>query len=167
MRGLEYVHSFPCKLFSHIAMQLSSERKDPMEILEAYNSTHLVISGNSSHLAPWHAKLGFRNGPCISTLHHLNGDGGPVAAMAIVIIKVSTAARPSLFMHTELYFRLTQWHSSNSLKMRMGPRLVKVRAMRMKRTALMNNGGCVVALITLIHSPLCINSHDGRSRRPN
>ncbi|KAF7972587.1 hypothetical protein HWV62_17384, partial [Athelia sp. TMB] len=72
--------------------RLSSERKDPMEILEAYNSTHLVISGNSSHLAPWHAKLGFRNGPCISTLHHLNGDGGQVAAMAIVIIKAYPVA---------------------------------------------------------------------------
>lgn len=60
-----------------------------MEVLDAYNSTRLVISGNSSHLAPWHAKLGFQRGPCISTLHHLNGDGGPVAVMAIVIIKVT------------------------------------------------------------------------------
>ncbi|KZP25285.1 hypothetical protein FIBSPDRAFT_820691 [Athelia psychrophila] len=72
--------------------RLSSERKDPMEILEAYNSTHLVISGNSSHLAPWHAKLGFRHGPCISTMHHLNGDGGAIAAMAIVIIKAYPVA---------------------------------------------------------------------------
>jgi len=59
-----------------------------MEILDAYNSTRLVISGNSSHLAPWHAKLGFHTGPCISTLNHLNGDGGSVAVMAIAVIKV-------------------------------------------------------------------------------
>jgi breast cancer 2 susceptibility protein len=64
-----------------------------MEILDAYNSTRLVISGNSSHLAPWHAKLGFQTGPCISTLHHLNGDGGHVAVMAIVVIKVSCFIR--------------------------------------------------------------------------
>jgi hypothetical protein len=59
-----------------------------MEILDAYNSTRLVISGNSSHLAPWHAKLGFQTGPYISTLNHLNGDGGVVAVMAIVVVKV-------------------------------------------------------------------------------
>jgi len=59
-----------------------------MEILDAYNSTRLVISGNSSHLAPWHTKLGFQTGPCISTLNHLNGDGGLVAVMAIAVIKV-------------------------------------------------------------------------------
>jgi breast cancer 2 susceptibility protein len=60
-----------------------------MEILDAYNSTRLVISGNSSHLVPWHAKLGFQMAPCISTLHHLNGDGGFVAVMAITVTKVS------------------------------------------------------------------------------
>lgn len=68
--------------------RLASERKDPMEILDAYNSIRLVISGNSSHLASWHTKLGFQTGPCISTLNHLNGDGGLVAVMAVVVIKV-------------------------------------------------------------------------------
>lgn len=72
------------------ALQLSSERKDPSEVLEAYNSTKLVIFGNSSHMAPWHAKLGFQKGPCISTLHSLTADGGVVSAMDLVVIKVST-----------------------------------------------------------------------------
>ncbi|KAJ8523365.1 hypothetical protein ONZ45_g224 [Pleurotus djamor] len=67
--------------------RLSSERKDPMEILEAYNSVKLVISGNSSHLAPWHAKLGFQQGPFVSTLHSLTHDGGHVAVMDVVITK--------------------------------------------------------------------------------
>jgi breast cancer 2 susceptibility protein len=71
------------------ASQLSSERKDPSEILEAYNSIKLVLSGNSSHLMPWHAKLGFRIGPCISTLHSLTGDGGVIACMDLVVIKAS------------------------------------------------------------------------------
>ncbi|KAF5385395.1 hypothetical protein D9615_001242 [Tricholomella constricta] len=71
---------------------LSSERKDPSEVLEAYNSVKLVISGNSSHLAPWHAKLGFSPGPCISTLHSLTPDGGMVAAMDIVVVKTHPIA---------------------------------------------------------------------------
>jgi breast cancer 2 susceptibility protein len=70
-------------------LQLSSERKDPSEVLEAYNSTKLVIYGNSSHIAPWHAKLGFQIGPCISTLHSLAADGGVISAMDLVVIKVS------------------------------------------------------------------------------
>ncbi|GLB35844.1 putative BRCA2, oligonucleotide/oligosaccharide-binding, domain 1 [Lyophyllum shimeji] len=71
---------------------LSSERKDAAEVLEAYNSVKLVISGNSSHMAPWHAKLGFTSGPCISTLHSLTQDGGMVAGMDIVVVKAHPIA---------------------------------------------------------------------------
>ncbi|KAH7910924.1 hypothetical protein BJ138DRAFT_1113634 [Hygrophoropsis aurantiaca] len=67
--------------------KLDSERKDPSEILEAYASNVLLISGNSSHLAPWHSKLGFQAGPFISTLNSLTPDGGTVAVMAVDIIK--------------------------------------------------------------------------------
>lgn len=63
-----------------------------MEILEAYNSIKLVLSGNSSHMAPWHAKMGFQLGPFVSTLHSLTPDGGTVAVMDIVVIKVSVPA---------------------------------------------------------------------------
>ena len=59
-------------------------------MLEAYNSTMLVISGNSSNMAPWYAKLGFQMGPCVSTLHSLSADGGTVTAMDLVVIKVRT-----------------------------------------------------------------------------
>ncbi|RDB29022.1 Breast cancer type 2 susceptibility [Hypsizygus marmoreus] len=72
--------------------RLSSEKKDPAEVLDAYTSTKLILSGNSSHLAPWHAKLGFRNGPCISTLHSLTCDGGVVAAMDVVVVKTHPVA---------------------------------------------------------------------------
>ena len=90
-----------------------------MEILDAYNSTRLVISGNSSHLAPWHAKLGFQMGPCISTLNHLNGDGGSVAVMAITVIKVSV----TIHLHVWFGFLSHNWRhihllSSSSLKKR-------------------------------------------------
>ncbi|KAF8078944.1 hypothetical protein FPV67DRAFT_1663611 [Lyophyllum atratum] len=71
---------------------LSSEKKDASEVLDAYNSVKLVISGNSSHMAPWHAKLGFTSGPCISTLHSLTPDGGTVAAMDFVVVKTHPIA---------------------------------------------------------------------------
>ncbi|CAA7264792.1 unnamed protein product [Cyclocybe aegerita] len=72
--------------------KLSTQKKDPMEILEAYNSTALVLTGNSSHLMPWHAKLGFTAGPCVSTLHSLTSDGGLVAALDFVIIQTYSVA---------------------------------------------------------------------------
>ncbi|KAI6120654.1 hypothetical protein EDD16DRAFT_1705577 [Pisolithus croceorrhizus] len=69
------------------AAKLSSQRKDGSEILEAYDSTTLVINGNSSHMAPWHAKLGFQKTPFIATLNSLTPDGGNVAVMVVEIIK--------------------------------------------------------------------------------
>lgn len=61
-------------------------------MLEAYDNTKLVLSGNSSQLMPWHAKLGFQHGPCISTLHSLSPDGGCVAVVDIVVVKVRQAS---------------------------------------------------------------------------
>ena len=37
---------------------------------------------------PWHTKLGFTTGPCVSTLNHLSPDGGVVTALDFVITKV-------------------------------------------------------------------------------
>ncbi|KAJ3508616.1 hypothetical protein NLJ89_g5662 [Agrocybe chaxingu] len=54
--------------------KLSTQKKDPMEILEAYNSTALVLTGNSSHLMP------------------LTSDGGLVAALDFVVIKTYSVA---------------------------------------------------------------------------
>lgn len=45
---------------------------------------------------PWHFKLGFTRGPCISTLHKLNADGGVVAALDFVIVKVRCSRLISL-----------------------------------------------------------------------
>ncbi|KAH9486281.1 Breast cancer type 2 susceptibility protein-like protein [Psilocybe cubensis] len=77
--------------------KLETERKEPMEILDAYNSTKLVFAGNSSHLMPWHAKLGFMRGPCISTLHSLTPDGGIVTALDFVITQVHAIAFIEMF----------------------------------------------------------------------
>jgi len=71
-----------------VGARLDSERKDPMEILEAYNSVKLVLSGNSSHLAPWHAKLGFTKSFGVVTMHSLTADGGLVPLMDLAVLKV-------------------------------------------------------------------------------
>ncbi|KAF7303152.1 hypothetical protein MKEN_01278900 [Mycena kentingensis (nom. inval.)] len=75
-----------------VGAQLSNQRKDPQEILEAYNSTKLVISGNSAHLVPWHCKLGFRGAPWVATMRSLTADGGTVPALDVVLLKVYPVA---------------------------------------------------------------------------
>ncbi|KAL0068623.1 hypothetical protein AAF712_004339 [Marasmius tenuissimus] len=72
--------------------RLDSERKDGVEVLEAYTSCKLILNGNSSHLAPWHAKLGFQSGPFIATLRSLTPDGGMVPVMDLVVTKVIAIA---------------------------------------------------------------------------
>ncbi|KAG6814155.1 hypothetical protein H0H92_002150 [Tricholoma furcatifolium] len=71
---------------------LLSDKKDGSEVLDSYSSVKLVLSGNSSHMAPWHAKLGFNPGPCISSLRSLTPDGGTVAAVDIVVVKTHPIA---------------------------------------------------------------------------
>ena len=68
--------------------QLVSDRKEPSEILEAYDSVKLGLSGNSTHLVPWHAKLGFRRCASLCTLSSLTSDGGNIAMMKLRVEKV-------------------------------------------------------------------------------
>ncbi|RPD82278.1 hypothetical protein L226DRAFT_607431 [Lentinus tigrinus ALCF2SS1-7] len=67
--------------------RLSGDRKEACEILDAYDSTCLELCGNSTHLAPWHAKLGFVKDPFIATLDSLTADGGTVPAMDLIVQK--------------------------------------------------------------------------------
>ncbi|KAH6917048.1 BRCA2, oligonucleotide/oligosaccharide-binding, domain 1-domain-containing protein [Coprinopsis sp. MPI-PUGE-AT-0042] len=75
-----------------VGAKLTSEKKEPAEILEASDSVKLVLSGNSTHLAPWHAKLGFQNDRYISSLRSLSGDGGPVSCIDVEILTVHPVA---------------------------------------------------------------------------
>ncbi|KAH8102418.1 hypothetical protein BXZ70DRAFT_928500 [Cristinia sonorae] len=70
-----------------VGARLSSDSKDPAEPLEAYSTTTLCLTGNSTHLAPWYAKLGFQRHPFIATLRSLSPDGGVVAIADLVIEK--------------------------------------------------------------------------------
>ena len=49
----------------------------------------LKIHGNSSHLAPWHAKLGLQRKPFVATLGSLTPDGGLITVLDLVIVKVN------------------------------------------------------------------------------
>ncbi|KAG1860075.1 hypothetical protein F4604DRAFT_2036267 [Suillus subluteus] len=60
--------------------------KDGEEVLEAYNSNVLVLTGNSSHMVPLHAKLSFQQSPFIVTLNSLIADGRNIAAVGVIKI---------------------------------------------------------------------------------
>ncbi|KAG8961102.1 hypothetical protein FRC00_013235 [Tulasnella sp. 408] len=62
--------------------------KDGIEPLQAYETTHLELHGNSTTLARWDAKLGFQAGPFICGLRSLTADGGPVPLMDICVTKL-------------------------------------------------------------------------------
>ncbi|KAI9453574.1 hypothetical protein BJY52DRAFT_1288754 [Lactarius psammicola] len=61
---------------------------EPCEVLEAYDKVELTITGNGTHLAPWHAKLGFQPYPAIATLNSVNPDGGMIPCLELSVIKV-------------------------------------------------------------------------------
>ena len=89
---MSFVHKsvvFELKQYCH---QLESRKKDPMEVLDAYGSIHLILFGNSTHLAPWHAKLGFHSSPFVATLGSLTSDGGAVSLTDLIVMKVNSHA---------------------------------------------------------------------------
>ncbi|KAH7886062.1 hypothetical protein F5I97DRAFT_1877368 [Phlebopus sp. FC_14] len=75
-----------------VGAKLSCERKEGSDILEAYGSNFLILSGNSSHMAPWHAKLGFHKVQFIPTLKSLTADGGCIAIMMLEVVKIYPVA---------------------------------------------------------------------------
>jgi breast cancer 2 susceptibility protein len=68
-------------------LQLDTSRKDPSEVLEAYDNTIILLSANGTQLAPWYAKLGFQQGAIPRTLYSLSGDGGLIPVMNVVVEK--------------------------------------------------------------------------------
>ncbi|KAH9947131.1 hypothetical protein B0H21DRAFT_364507 [Amylocystis lapponica] len=72
--------------------RIVSDTKDPCEVLDAYESMSLRICGNGSHMAPWHAKLGFVQQPFVATLDSLTSDGGVVPLIDVVVTKVHPIA---------------------------------------------------------------------------
>ena len=102
-----------------IGVQLVSDRKEPSEILEAYDNVKLSLSGNSTHLAPWHARLGFRRCASVCTLSSLTSDGGNVAMMKLRIEKVFFISFTTVKVY-QTSSRCILWHIWNSFKAKMG-----------------------------------------------
>lgn len=69
-----------------VGARLDAQRKDADDVLKSFESSSLIISGNSTHLAPWHAKLGFQQLPSAATLNSLVPDGGVVPMMFVTIV---------------------------------------------------------------------------------
>ncbi|WVQ79198.1 hypothetical protein IAT38_001294 [Cryptococcus sp. DSM 104549] len=61
---------------------------DGAEALDALQTSHLIISGNSTSLVRWHARLGLQPHPFIASLSSLSVDGGIVTLMDVVIDKI-------------------------------------------------------------------------------
>ncbi|KAH9058304.1 hypothetical protein EDB87DRAFT_1685476 [Lactarius vividus] len=61
---------------------------EPCEVLEAYDRVELIITGNGTHLAPWHTKLGFQPYPAIATLNSISPDGGMIPCLDLIVTKV-------------------------------------------------------------------------------
>lgn len=63
-----------------------------MEVLDAYESISLTLRGNATHLAPWHAKLGFQSSAPVAALRSLTGDGGSVPIVELIVVKLHPIA---------------------------------------------------------------------------
>ncbi|ODN98121.1 hypothetical protein I350_07763 [Cryptococcus amylolentus CBS 6273] len=61
---------------------------DGAEVLDAYKSSRLIVSGNSTSLARWDTRLGMQPHPFMASLSSLTVDGGVVTLMDIVVEKV-------------------------------------------------------------------------------
>ncbi|KIY73494.1 hypothetical protein CYLTODRAFT_416868 [Cylindrobasidium torrendii FP15055 ss-10] len=104
--------------------KLDSERKDGQEILKAEKSAKLVLCGNATHLAPWHAKLGFMKEYPIITMNSLTGDGGVVPSMDVVVQKVhpmgycefNTDGSRTLFDEKEEFKQQEKWTLAREVK---------------------------------------------------
>ncbi|GAA5960527.1 hypothetical protein JCM3765_003665 [Sporobolomyces pararoseus] len=68
--------------------RLDKFRQEGIEVLEALGRSKLVITGNSTSLAPWNATLGFSQTPFFASLDSLSSAGGAVAPIDIVIERV-------------------------------------------------------------------------------
>ncbi|WWD20290.1 hypothetical protein CI109_104766 [Kwoniella shandongensis] len=87
-----------------LTVQLESGA-DGADVLEAFNSSHLMITGNSTALARWDRKLGLQAEPFIASLSSLSVDGGTVTLMDIVVDNIF----PLMFTNGDRSVRESPW----------------------------------------------------------
>ncbi|KAJ8295952.1 Breast cancer type 2 susceptibility [Rhodotorula toruloides] len=68
--------------------KLDSSKDEGSDVLQALGRSTLMITGNSTSLAPWHAKLGFRPEPFIASLASISPAGGLVPLLDIYVDRV-------------------------------------------------------------------------------
>lgn len=85
---------------------------DGAEVMDAFDKSRLVLSGNSTSLAKWDAKLGMQKVPFIATLSSLSVDGGIVTMMDVVIDKVF----PLAFRNADWNVREGEWDQEEETK---------------------------------------------------
>lgn len=78
---------------------------DGSDVLDAYERSHLVLSGNATHLARWDTRLGTQREPFVAGLTSLSVDGGIIPLMDVVLDKVF----PLAFMHGDKSVREPPW----------------------------------------------------------
>jgi breast cancer 2 susceptibility protein len=91
------------------------------DVLEAFDKSRLIISGNSTSLARWHSKLGLQPEPFIAGLPSLSVDGGSIVLMDVVIEKLYPIAfissvkgtREGPWNESEEQIRSDQWRVSH------------------------------------------------------
>ena len=74
----------PC---TELCLKLDSG-SDGAEVFEAFDSSRLIVSANSSSLARWDAKLGVQPHPFVAGLSSLSVDGGIIVLMDIIVDKI-------------------------------------------------------------------------------
>lgn len=74
-------------------------------MLEAFDKSRLILSGNSSSLARWHETLGLQPHPFVAGLSSLSVDGGQIVLMDIVIEKLY----PIAFINSQKGAREGPW----------------------------------------------------------
>lgn len=142
-----------------------TEKKEPLDILEAYDSVKLGLNSNSSHMMPWHTRLGFMAGPCISTLYHLSPEGGVVAAMDFVVLKVSSS-NYGILSDSNHPSSLILSHTWSLWRQRTGNKSGRDLETKQRKTKSMVHGGCVVSLISTLHPLNFPSSSDGARLLP-
>lgn len=116
-------------------MQLESG-SEGAEVLDAFDKSRLLVSGNSTSLARWHAKLGLQPEPFVAGLSSLSVDGGTIVLVDIVIDRLHPVAyvntqkgpREGPWNEDEERVRADQWKSkyeteSTALREKMRRRL--------------------------------------------
>ncbi|BGP23403.1 breast cancer 2 susceptibility protein [Rhodotorula toruloides] len=68
--------------------KLDCSKDEGSDVLQALDRSTLMITGNSTSLAPWHAKLGFRPDPFVASLASISPTGGLVPLLDICVDRV-------------------------------------------------------------------------------